>query len=108
MPVDAAEDHGDDYTNTDHYDKSQDFDDLLEDDEAHDGKAPEQDYGSPHQDESINDKEQYDNECCSRSDHSRCAPQSLISDSSFDFQTELSDNSSDDLCDYSNTEACQH
>ena len=34
MPVDATEDLGDDYTNTDHYNKSQDFDDLLEDGEA--------------------------------------------------------------------------
>ena len=85
MPVDATEDLGDDYTNTDHYDESQDFDDLLEDDEAHDGKAPEQDYGSPHQDESIDGKEQYDDECFPGSHHSRCAPRSLISDGGFDF-----------------------
>ena len=38
MSISAIEDRGNDYTSTDHYNESQDFDDLA-DDKAHDGRA---------------------------------------------------------------------
>ena len=66
MSIGAMEDRGDDYTSTDHHNESQDFDDLV-DDEAHDGGASEQDHGSLHQD-SINNEQQYEDECFSGSD----------------------------------------
>ena len=82
MSISAMEDRGDDYTSTDHHDESQDFDDLA-DDEAHDGRASEQDHGSPHQD-SIDDEQQDEDECFSGSDRSRCANRSWISNGGFD------------------------
>ena len=102
MSIGAIEDRGDDYTSTDHYEESQDFDDLA-DDEAHDGGASEQDHGSPHQD-SIDDEQQDEDECFSGSDRSRCANRSSISNGGFDFQAELSGNDGEDLDDYGNAD----
>ena len=95
MSIGAMQDRGDDYTNTDQYEESQDFDDLA-DDEAHDGGASEQDHGSPHQD-SIDNEQQDEDECFSGSDRSRCANRSSISNGGFDFQAELSGNNGEDL-----------
>ena len=39
MSIGAIEDRGDDYTSTDHYGESQDFDDLV-DGKTHDGMGP--------------------------------------------------------------------
>ena len=100
MLISAMKDHGDDYTSTDQYKESQDFDDLV-DDEAHNGGASEQDHGSLHQD-LINDEQQDENECFSSSDQSRYASQSLISNSGFNFQAELSGNDSKGLDNYNN------
>ena len=72
MSIGAMEHHDDDELCTSHHNKSQDFDDL-EDNEAHDGGPSKQDHGSPHQDESIDDKQQYQDECFSSSDQPRCA-----------------------------------
>ena len=66
MLISAIEDCINDCTSTDHYNKSQDFNDLA-DDEAHNGRASEQDHGSLHQD-LINNKQQDEDECFSSSD----------------------------------------
>ena len=108
MSISAMEDRGDDYTSTDHHNKPQDFDDLA-DDKAHDGRASEHlrswIHGSLHKD-SIDNEMQYEDECFSGSDRSRCSNQSWISNSGFDFQAELPGNNSKDLDDYNNTDEC--
>ena len=103
MSISATEHHGDD-PRTDHYDKSQHFDDEFDDYKAHDDAATEHEHRPDHCDSlnnNCNEQQQDTNSYYSESDHWHDERYDSIGDDDPGLAAGYSEDSSEELDNYS-------